>query len=400
MRIVICGGGLQGVELCFLAKQAGFETVLIDKKTAPPARPLASTFVQADLRCLEDKNNSDHNTILQLFKSAHLVIPALENKITLDILHDFCEYENIAFAYDLKSYAITSSKLLSRDFFEYCHSPIPQPFRHVEDMSFPLLAKPSGGSGSKGVQVFQNMQDFLDVFAQGLATKDWIFEAYHEGPSYSVEVCGIRGHYKAYAVTALHMDADFDCCGVTTPSGLSTRMEHDLQEEAIKLACALDLRGIMDLEVIINEDKFVVLEIDARFPSQTPTAVYFATGVNLLEELAAVFVNHWPKSPLQALQKVNYEHKLFDAQGVRSLGEHIMAEHGMVSCEVIDGFPTLIAHKSESIAVTCIFHEEQSFADDVSDASDARYEHYMLSVEKFLQKRINPTFAISSKEAR
>ena len=36
MRVTIVGGGLQGVELCWLARKAGWETLLVDSRSAPP----------------------------------------------------------------------------------------------------------------------------------------------------------------------------------------------------------------------------------------------------------------------------------------------------------------------------------------------------------------------------
>ena len=53
MRVAIAGGGLQGVELCWLAKKAGWETLLVDRRPAPPALHLADGFVQADVTRLE-----------------------------------------------------------------------------------------------------------------------------------------------------------------------------------------------------------------------------------------------------------------------------------------------------------------------------------------------------------
>jgi pyrrolysine biosynthesis protein PylC len=57
---------------------------------------------------------------------------------------------------------------------------------------------------------------------------------------------------------------------------------------AVTLAEALGLWGIMDVEAILHEERLKVLEIDTRFPSQTPMAVYHSTDVNMLEILAGV----------------------------------------------------------------------------------------------------------------
>jgi pyrrolysine biosynthesis protein PylC len=55
----------------------------------------------------------------------------------------------------------------------------------------------------------------------------------------------------------------------------------------------------MDIEVIVDLEKgnLVVLEIDARFPSQTPIAVYHASGINLLNEwIKTHFLSEPPSS--------------------------------------------------------------------------------------------------------
>jgi pyrrolysine biosynthesis protein PylC len=54
----------------------------------------------------------------------------------------------------------------------------------------------------------------------------------------------------------------------------------------------------MDVEVIVDSatGRIIVLEIDARLPSQTPLAVYHATGINLLAQWVDT---HLRQQPLQ-----------------------------------------------------------------------------------------------------
>ncbi len=392
MRIVICGGGLQGVELCFLAKKAGIFSILVDKNPACPAMKLADSFMCIDLEHLKDTKAPETAEFLRQCHQAQIIIPALENKEILHILQAFCTENALPFAFDAKSYAISSSKLASRDFFMACNSPIAQPLLSEKDMTFPFIAKPSSGSGSEGVQVFRDLTTFEQAFPEGLNTKGWLFEAYHEGRSYSVEVCGTGGNgetgetvgkYTAYTVTALHMDSAHDCCGVSVPSGLSIAQEKAIQDEALRLAKALNLSGLMDLEVIQGEDGFIVLEIDARFPSQTPTAVYYASGINLLEELILCFIPYsapkstanmpyvhkehvdfdgdgWHSKKFDNITPyVHFEHILFDGEGWHSYGEHIMRNHGVLNMETLNNFPILVGRNSTSTAITSVFYSAE-----------------------------------------
>ena len=101
----------------------------------------------------------------------------------------------------------------------------------------------------------------------------------------------------------------------------------------VKLAELVNLTGIMDVEVIDDGNCFKVLEIDARIPSQTPTAVYQSTGVNFIEELWELFCGgEFQNAPAQKERYCAYEHYLLKAPRngtpgtFTEQGEHIMSQ--------------------------------------------------------------------------
>jgi len=73
-----------------------------------------------------------------------------------------------------------------------------------------------------------------------------------------------------------------------------------------------------------------VLEIDARLPSQTPLAVYHATGVNMVHMLASVFLSPFRRrrQPPMRSRGVILEHVRVTPEGIFIEGEHIMAQAG------------------------------------------------------------------------
>ena len=72
-------------------------------------------------------------------------------------------------------------------------------------------------------------------------------------------------------------------------------------------------------------DEPKVLEIDARLPSQTPTAVYWSSGLNIVELLAAMVVEGRVPSPDRAARRACvYEHVQARSGTLRRLGEHVM----------------------------------------------------------------------------
>ena len=310
--IAVIGGKLQGAEALYLANKAKMDTILIDKRENTPGRGLCNEFVLGDV-------SQPSQELLDKLKRAHIILPAFEDSEDLKIFRDIAVKNKMTVAFDFDSYDITSSKLHSNRLMAKLNIPMPEEamFKHVsrkdnhvskkdttvskkdtlEGIKYnqpPYIAKPSKASGSLGVTFlkdWQALEAFL-VSKASLINEDWVIQSFLEGRQYSIEVIGFPGSYKTFEVTELHVDEHFDCKGVTAPCDphdLPDHRKNELAEIAKTVAQGLGLYGIMDLEAIDHKGKWKVLEIDARMPSQTPTAVYHATGVNLLTELVTLY---------------------------------------------------------------------------------------------------------------
>ena len=87
--------------------------------------------------------------------------------------------------------------------------------------------------------------------------------------------------------------------------------------------------------MIHHEEHLSILEIDARFPSQTPTVVERSTGINLLELVKEIFLDsRLPEPPIIRSQRgVAYEHIRVSEDLLEVSGEHIMTEAGPLHME-------------------------------------------------------------------
>ncbi|WP_370809488.1 hypothetical protein [Bilophila wadsworthia] len=103
MRVTIVGGGLQGVELCWLAQKAGWGTLLVDERPAPPALRLADVFAQCDVTKLGGSGVLTRKVEHQIL-GTDIVIPALENAAALAALDGWCAREGMLFAFDPCAY--------------------------------------------------------------------------------------------------------------------------------------------------------------------------------------------------------------------------------------------------------------------------------------------------------
>jgi len=319
MRVAIIGGRLQGVEAAYLSRQAGWQVLLIDRDPDVPARGLVHSFIQADVI-------TDAPDISDLLADADLIIPALENHKALESLKDLAKKKHYPLAYDDAAYAITSSKKRSDSLFKEMGLPAPRPW---PECGFPVILKPSGSSGSQGIQRIDTPEELTGLGPEkNLQNGNWICQEFLEGPSYSLEVLGVDRRYLSLQPTIIEIDTEFDCKRVVAPAGLSKALEQKFDEIAVALAKAVNLNGIMDIEVILQNDELKILEIDARLPSQTPTAVLKSTGINMLELLHSIF--HTGKIPViptnREQEAVVYEHIQVGPDTLEVTGEHIISE--------------------------------------------------------------------------
>lgn len=318
-KIVIVGGKLQGSEAAYLGREAGIEIVLIDKDPLAPAQKMCSKFICADVL----SNDPD---VLDELESADMILPTMENDEVLEGLDRISRERGYVLAFDWEAYQISSSKRKSDKLFADNGLPCPQ---YYPAGQFPYFAKPDSGSGSHGVRCFENKEDLDDFLANG--GDKFIIQEFMEGPSYSIEIIGRPGNYRTYEITEIFVDDVYDCNLAATLHTIEPHLKKRIEELAVEIAELIELKGIMDLEVIDHNGVIKILEIDARLPSQTSIVVYHASGMNYIKELYDLFCN----GDFQD-QQINYGkcasliHYLFRNDHISSHGEHIMVEGGQL----------------------------------------------------------------------
>jgi len=330
MKAAVIGGKLQGVEAAWLAHRANWAVLAVDRNENAPVRGLADVFYSFDI--------FESDKLAQLIHHADIVIPAIENSPALDFIYRTARELGKPVLFDPAAYELSSSKLRSDAFFLLHNIPAP---RKWPGCDFPLIAKPSGLSGSHGVQKLHTIEGLNALKTrQNGDLQQWVLQEFVDGPSYSIEIMANKGICRTFQVTELEMDDVYDCKRVLAPAGLSPRLLQAFSDCAVKLARAIRLDGIMDVEVIRQGDVLKVLEIDARLPSQTPTAVLLSSGINMLSVWADGLTdgNSAEYTMVQPCAHVLYEHILVTPDRVMVAGEHIMAGRGPLhSCQKFFG---------------------------------------------------------------
>jgi 3-methylornithine--L-lysine ligase len=337
VRLLVVGGKLQGTEAIYLAAKAGWETVLVDRRETPPAAGLADRHVVADIV-------ADEGLAKTLVTSCDAVLPACEDIGTLEWLAAQVPAWGVPLLFDLESYRVSESKLASRRLFEELDVPRPSVW---PSCGFPAVVKPDSASGSEGVSVVEDEGELSAALARLEAGGQRpVIEEYVAGPSLSLEVLAWNGHAAPLQVTGLEFDALYDCKRVVAPvregeaGGPSTASPDGpcawdrvappgtlaaFDAVAVRLAVGLGLNGLMDVEVMVRGPEPMVIEIDARLPSQTPTAVYWSSGLNIVELLHET-VRRGSPSPVdrRGRRACVYQHVHAHDGLLEVVGEHVM----------------------------------------------------------------------------
>ena len=319
MLVGIVGGKLQGVEAAYLARKAGWAIKIVDRSPGVPAADLGDSLVRQDVILEKD--------LTGVLGDVDLIIPALEDDRALHSLSQWSRKTGTLLAFDPQAYGITSSKLKSREIFKKLGLSIPAAWPHC---SFPVLAKPARGSGSKGVHIFQDQNSLKKRLSAEISPSDWVLEQFIDGSQHSLEVIGRPGEYRVLQVTDLYVDEKFDCKRVVAPTDLPQDRIAEFEDIALTIAEAINLHGIMDVEAIYSQEEFKILEIDARLPSQTPTAVYWSTNQNMVEIIGNLYAPAQNASlPAEdGVQGIVYEHIRVSGHCLQFCGESIMSDEG------------------------------------------------------------------------
>lgn len=303
-QICLIGGKLQGFEVAYHARKAGIRVVLIDRNENAFIKDLVDTF-----HCFDIVEQPER--LIEISAAVDAMIPVNENFDTINFLETIKGRLHCPLLFDFDAYRISRDKNTSKKYFRSIGIPTPTD----KPTHPPYFVKPSCMSSSIGTAIIYD-----DEGLKGL-DPTMLIEEYVEGDVLSLEVVGDGEHFAVVKETKIHIDDTYDCHMVTPVSH-----NPELRRITYELARNLKLKGIMDVEAIYSPQGLKVLEIDARFPSQTPTAVYHSSGVNLLELLMQAFTEG-VQEIVQAPEGnyCIYEHLILKDGKLSPVGEHILS---------------------------------------------------------------------------
>lgn len=252
MKLLILGAGLRAAAAAYLAKEAGFEVLITDKKATGPAVGLADGFIPFAPGTLP---------------AADFTLPATEDPQLL------AEGRARGLLFDPTALAVCRSKLACDAFLEEKGHPRPQRFPLGSE---PYIVKPDSNSFGRGIWV---TEDFCEV--GGAVNANFLTQEELPGPVVSVLVLGRPGHYAALPVTGLECDDRYDLCRAFLPAPLPAEAAEAFAAEALTIAGELGAEGLLELQAVYHGGRCKIIEMNAQFPVLSSLALHHGAGQNL-----------------------------------------------------------------------------------------------------------------------
>jgi len=363
-KVLVLGAKLQGTEIIYLAKKAGYYVTVIDRNPSAPGADLADKYVKADIM--------NEKSVIKYFQDADAVIPAIENIDVLEQALKYGEKVSTKVLFDIDAYRISSSKNRSNKLFDELNIPVPQ---YYPDCDYPVIVKPDGMSGSAGV-IKLDSKEKAEEYLKEHGTDNTVIQEFLDGRSYSLEVIGDGERFYFPQITEVVVDDNYDCKRIIAPAKVTEDIKKQMYAIGHTLAKKLKIKGIFDIEVIEHKGILKILEIDARFPSQTPVSIYNSTGINMVQLMTELLVDG------RYLEEVNdiktaedkqncciYQQVLVNGQDIQILGEHIIsgcshlhrADDFYGADEVMTDFYNQTGNEWKAIVIITRSSEEKAF---------------------------------------
>ncbi|WP_170409712.1 carbamoyl-phosphate synthase large subunit [Ruegeria atlantica] len=325
-KVVILGGGPnrigQGIEFdyccchaCFALTEAGYETIMIncnpetvstdyDTSDRLYFEPLTFEHVM-EILTKEQENGTLHGVIVQYGGQTPLKLANALEAEGIPILGT--TPDAIDLAEDRERFQALVNELGLKQPKNGIASTDEQALEIAEDIGFPLVIRPSYVLGGRAMEIVRDMDQLkryineavvvsgdspvlLDSYLAGAVELD--VDALCDGTD--VHVAGIMQHIEEAGVHS----GDSACS--LPPYSLSKEIIEQIKDQAFKLAKALNVVGLMNVQFAIKDDEIFLIEVNPR-ASRTVPFVAKATDSAIASIAARVMAGEkladFPKRP-------------------------------------------------------------------------------------------------------
>ncbi|MBQ8848282.1 MAG: carbamoyl-phosphate synthase (glutamine-hydrolyzing) large subunit [Candidatus Gastranaerophilales bacterium] len=164
----------------------------------------------------------------------------------------------------------------------------PQALNAVKELGYPVLVRPSYVIGGRGMQVVYNDEELLTYITEAFKFSNEhpvLIDQYLEGQEVELDaisdgrdilIPGICEHIERAGVHS------GDSMSIYPSQNISRKNEKILVKYATKIARKLNIKGLMNIQFIIKDDKVYVIEVNPR-ASRTVPIMSKVTGIPMVK---------------------------------------------------------------------------------------------------------------------
>ncbi|MDU2196910.1 MAG: ATP-grasp domain-containing protein [Peptostreptococcaceae bacterium] len=298
-KILVVGAGNLQVNTIKLIKELGYYCIAIDGNQNSIGFKFCDEYEVIDVlnvsACVEYAKSKKIDGVTTT--SATITLPAVSaiakelgligiNSEVVDVLRDKYKIKKKLFDYGCNIYGYFGEVSTEKLYHEL-----------KNNITYPVVIKPSDGSGSKGISIVydeNNLSKAIKYAYESSRTKNIYVESFIEGKEYGVECFVMNGEVIIYGIIKQtfveHKDEiEYGHC---LPSGLPIDIEHKIEDEVKKAIKCLGINyGSVNMDIILsNDNKPYIIDVGARIGLNkiAEKIVPLATGVDILKNTIKV----------------------------------------------------------------------------------------------------------------
>tara|TARA_B100000965_G_scaffold353603_1_gene329570 strand:- start:308 stop:1519 length:1212 start_codon:yes stop_codon:yes gene_type:complete len=318
--LIILGAGPQQIKVYEAAKRLGVKTIGVDFNPKADAKELCDYFVLASVK---DANECINKLEAMNLKFSGVITCGVEVSPQVSKIASYFGLKGIPEEVALK----TTHKGLRSTSLDKANIPIPKFFRLTKailpDLKFPFVIKPSDSSGSRGVRLVRDKEEFLSAFkiAASISSDDEVIAEFFElGTEINIEGFVINEKMSITGIAERHFYPieetypEFLEYGGTMPPSFSKDYINEAKRVFLKATQALGIKeGPCKGDLILTSEGIKVLEITSRSsPAFAAESQPLASGVSVLEALILWAIDApVPKELLQPKWNKAIAHRYF-----------------------------------------------------------------------------------------
>lgn len=298
---LVLAGTNPHIELIKNLKRRGYDTVLIDHFTNPPARRFADEHIRESTldqeKVLEIANKMNASLVISAcMDQANLTACYVAEKLGLPAPYSYETALNVTNKVLMKRIMLENNIPTSKFITADNQSPI-----NISKLQYPVVVKPADSNGSKGVRKASNDIELKKYLKDALAisrSKAAIVEEFNKGSEVQID-CFVKNQ-KAHVVMIRnkytiidHGKSVIQSYGSLTPANISQNTKNYIQLIANKIVNSFNLDNTsLLIQATINGDTVKVIEFAPRVGGGTSyRLIKLSTGFDILNATIDSYLN-------------------------------------------------------------------------------------------------------------